>query len=154
MFRVTARNKLLSFINLTGLVLGIVSFTLIMLYVAHERSYDTFHANRDHIFRVRQDRYTGTDLSRQWTAGPWGIGAALKSSFPEVVRYVNVNRGGMRSTVLSNGQTFFKEEKVFYASEDFFKLFSYQLVKGVELNGVETTIYDGGVGIIGETLLR
>ena len=132
MFRVSAKNKVLSFINVSGLVLGMTAFVFIMLYVMNERSYDTFHTKGDHIFRVRQDRYTGTELTRQWTAGPWGIGNAMKSNFPEVVRYVNVNRGGMRSTVLSNGATFFKEERVYYASEDFFELFSYQLVKGAD----------------------
>jgi putative ABC transport system permease protein len=132
MIRVTAKNKVTSFINVTGLVLGMTAFTLISLYVMTERSYDTFQTKSDRIFRVRQDRYTGSDISRQWTAGPWGIGNALKANFPEVVRYVNVNRGGVRSTVLSNGSTFFKEERVYYASEGFFELFSYKLIKGID----------------------
>lgn len=132
MFRVTAKNKLLTTINLGGLVLGMSAFAFIFLYVSNEKSYDAFHEKKDRIFRVRQDRYTGTELTRQWTAGPWGIGDALKSEFPEVARYVNVNRGGMRSTVLSNGATFFKEERIYYAGEDFFEIFSYNLIKGTD----------------------
>jgi putative ABC transport system permease protein len=38
----------------------------------------------------------------------------------------------MRSTVLSNGATFFKEERIYYASEDFSSSSSYQLTKGVD----------------------
>jgi putative ABC transport system permease protein len=131
-YRNLLKNRSHSFINVFGLFLGVAAFALITLYVLHERSYDNFHAKKDHIFRVRQDRYTGTAISRQWTAGPWGIGADLKNNFPEVVRYVSVNRGGMNSTVLANGDIFFEEDKVFFASEDFFKLFSYPLLIGVD----------------------
>ncbi|HEY5746207.1 MAG TPA: ABC transporter permease [Chryseolinea sp.] len=131
-YRNLLKNRSHSFINIFGLFLGLAAFALIALYVLHERSYDNFHAKKDHIFRVRQDRYTGTVLSRQWTAGPWGIGADLKNNFPEVVRYVNVNRGGVNSTVLANGDIFFEEDKVFFASRDFFKLFSYPLLEGVD----------------------
>jgi putative ABC transport system permease protein len=165
MLRVNARNKVLSFINVSGLVLGMTAFVFIMLYVMNERSYDTFHVKGDHIFRIRQDRYTGKELTRQWTAGPWGIGNDLKSNFPEVVRYVNVNRGGMRSSVLSNGATFFKEERIYYASEDFFEIFTYQLIKGVDslvLKRPFTMVvseslarrYFGEVDPIGKTLMN
>jgi putative ABC transport system permease protein len=108
------------------------AFALIGLYVWNERSYDDFHSKKDRVFRVRQDRYTHGELTRQWTAGPWGIGPDLKANFPEVVRYVSVNRGGARSSVLANGEIFFKEDKIFYASEEFFRLFSYPLIKGVD----------------------
>jgi putative ABC transport system permease protein len=121
-----------SFVTLSGLVLGMTAFALISLYVLNEQSFDDFHSKKDRIFRLRQDRYSHGSLTRQWTAGPWGIGVELKRDFQEVIRYVSVNKGGLRSTVLSNGDIFFREERVFYASEDFFELFSYSLIKGVD----------------------
>src|SRR6478736_6620157 len=68
------RRAAYSVISLSGLVLGIVAFALIGLYVVNEKSYDNFHVKKDRIFRVRQDRYTNGAITRQWTAGPWGIG--------------------------------------------------------------------------------
>ncbi|HEY5826182.1 MAG TPA: ABC transporter permease [Cyclobacteriaceae bacterium] len=121
-----------SFITLSGLVLGMTAFALISLYVLNEQSFDNFHVKKDRIFRLRQDRYSHGTLTRQWTAGPWGIGVELKRDFSEVIRYASVNRGGLKSTVLSNGDVFFREENVFYASEDFFELFSFPLIKGVD----------------------
>jgi putative ABC transport system permease protein len=38
----------------------------------------------------------------------------------------------MRSVVLANGEVFFEEDKVFYASEEFFRVFSFPLVKGID----------------------
>jgi len=121
-----------SIITLSGLVLGMTAFALISLYVLNEQSFDDFHVKKDRIFRLRQDRYSHGTLTRQWTAGPWGIGVELKRDFPEVVRYASVNKGGLRSSVLSNGDVFFREENVFYASEDFFEIFSFPLSKGID----------------------
>ncbi|HMQ59123.1 MAG TPA: ABC transporter permease [Flavilitoribacter sp.] len=46
------RNKTTSVINILGLSIGLTSCLLILQYVAHEKSYDQFHRNRDRIFRV------------------------------------------------------------------------------------------------------
>ena len=126
------KRKGYAFINIAGLALGMTAFFLISLYVWNERSYDNFHIKKDRVFRVRQDRYSHGELTRQWTAGPWGIGPDLKSRFPEVVRYVCVNKGGMRSAVLANGEKFFEEDRVLFASADFFKIFSFPLVRGID----------------------
>jgi putative ABC transport system permease protein len=132
LFRNALKNKIYSALNVVGLTLGMSAFILIGLHVWNERSYDDFHAKKSEIFRVRQDRYTDGVLSRQWTAGAWSIGVDLKNNFPEVLRYVNVNKNGLQSAVLSNENIFFKEERLFYASEDFFDIFSYPLIKGVD----------------------
>jgi putative ABC transport system permease protein len=46
------RHKLTTMINILGLTLGILSCLVIYLYVRFEFSYDTFHADRDRIYRV------------------------------------------------------------------------------------------------------
>ena len=44
------RHKLFSFINVSGLAVGLAACMLIMLYVAHEHSYDRFSKNADRVF--------------------------------------------------------------------------------------------------------
>src|ERR1700741_465807 len=44
------RHKLFSVINISGLAIGLAVCMLIMLYVAHEHSYDRFSKNADRIF--------------------------------------------------------------------------------------------------------
>ncbi|HXD76656.1 MAG TPA: ABC transporter permease [Puia sp.] len=46
------RHKLTTMINILGLTLGILSCLVIYLYVSFEFSYDTFHADRDRIYRI------------------------------------------------------------------------------------------------------
>jgi len=53
------RNRLgLTAINITGLVLGLASVLMIMLYARHELSYDAFHENADRIHQVYKERGT------------------------------------------------------------------------------------------------
>ena len=48
------QNKVYSFINITGLAIGLAVCMLIVLYVGHEYSYDRFHKNAERIFSVNQ----------------------------------------------------------------------------------------------------
>jgi len=45
------RKKTISFINVTGLAVGMASCFLIFLYVHFECSYDGFHSKADRIYR-------------------------------------------------------------------------------------------------------
>lgn len=121
------KNKVFSLINILGLSTGIAACLLITQYVMHELSYDNYHSKKDRIYRMQQDRYDKGVLSTQWAYGCSAIGQALKENFPEVQEYVRM-RGG--AEVLSYGDIFFKEEKAYFASEAFFKVFSIPLIKG------------------------
>ncbi len=96
---------------------------LIAQYVFHELSYDKFWKNTDRVFRVQLDRYDKGALSTRWAAGCNGqLGPDLKSKFSGSPKdYVR-----MRSTnaLFSYGDIFFKEENVYFASQDFFKVFA------------------------------
>jgi putative ABC transport system permease protein len=130
--RASLKNAGYSLINIVGLVIGLTACTLIGLYVTSERSYDDFHTKKEQVFRVRQDWFSNGELNRQWAAGPMGIGSDLKNNFPEVKHFVRLNKGVNDHKALSNDSILFKEDHIFYASEDFFKLFSFPLLKGVD----------------------
>src|SRR5262245_3689294 len=51
-YRNLRRSKLFTAVNVFGLALGIAACLLIMQYVLFELSYDKFHANGNHIYRV------------------------------------------------------------------------------------------------------
>jgi putative ABC transport system permease protein len=125
--RYVSRNKVFTFINVLGLAIGMMACMLITQYVMHEFSYDDFHQNKARIFRLQQDRYENNELATRWAAGCAGIGPDMKANFPEVERYVRLHGAG---AMLSRGEVFFKEEHVYFSSEDFFKVFSIRLLAG------------------------
>src|SRR5690606_5746516 len=124
-----SRNRVFSAINFSGLVIGMVACMLIMQFVLHEISYDNFHANKDRIYRVQLDRYDKGTISTRWAGGAAGIGPDFKANLPEVKRYVRLHGG---EAVYAVGDVYFREEGAWYASEDFFKMFSVKLLEGVD----------------------
>ena len=127
--RYISRNKAFSIINVLGLAIGMVACMLITQYVLHELSYDDFHSNKDRIFRVQLDRYNKGELETQWASGCLGIGPDLKANFPEVEKIVRMKSS---NALFSHGDLFFKQEGVYYASEDFFEVFSVKLMEGID----------------------
>ncbi|QJW91469.1 FtsX-like permease family protein [Spirosoma taeanense] len=127
-WRNVVRNKTFSAINILGLALGIAACVLILQYVSFELSYDDFHEKGDRIYRVRQDRYNEGKLSTQWAAGAHAAGSSFKAAFGEVEDYVKVITRS--PVVVDYGEKSLKVEKVYVASESFFRIFSYPMVAG------------------------
>ena len=63
------KNKLYSFVNITGLTVGIVSCMLIGMYIAHELSYDRFNEKADRIVRVTTEMSGGTNVKKYAVTG-------------------------------------------------------------------------------------
>lgn len=129
LWRHVSKNKVFTFINIAGLAIGMLACILITQFVLHELSYDNFLDKKDRIFRIQQDRYDKGELSTQWAAGAAGIGPDLKSNFAEVKGYTRLTK---RDATLSTGDTFFKEDNLYFASEDFFTIFTIKLLEGTD----------------------
>jgi putative ABC transport system permease protein len=127
--RYISRNKAFTTINIMGLAIGMMACMLITQYVMHEFSYDNFHQKKDQIFRVQLDRFDKGELSTRWASGCAGIGIDLKADFQEVKQYVRLKG---QSSVFRYGDVYFKEQGTYYASEDFFNVFSVKLIEGVD----------------------
>ncbi|MBB6110513.1 putative ABC transport system permease protein [Mucilaginibacter lappiensis] len=123
-----SKHKAFSFINIVGLAIGMAACLLILQYVNFELSFDNFHAKKDRIFRINQDRYNNGKLSTQWAGGAFAPGNAFKAALPEIEDFVKIV-GADR--VLAN----YKDQKMaitndYYVSESFFNIFSFPLISG------------------------
>ncbi|SKC82576.1 ABC transporter permease [Ohtaekwangia koreensis] len=128
-WRYISRNKAFTSINVLGLAIGMMACMLITQYVMHEFSYDDFLKNKNQIFRVQLDRYDKGELSTRWASGCAGVGADLKNDFPEVQYYTRLTQ---RNSVFAHDDVFFKEDYAYFASEDFFRVFSIKLLEGTD----------------------
>lgn len=120
------RQKGYSIINILGLAVGIAATILIMMYVKHELTYDTFHTNSDRIYRlVNMDPTSGQQGIAKVT-GPWGLTA--NENIPEVE---NVTRFVFFTTPLvQRGETANYEVSGFYADASVFDVFGYEMISG------------------------
>ena len=129
------RHKVYSGINILGLAIGIAACLLILQYVSFELSYENFQTNKDRIYRVEQDRYDNGKLSTQWAAGAFGVGNAFKDAIPEIEEYVKVIQNNKVITEVQNQPL--KIDKVFFATNSFFNVFTYPLVAGNKSNALK-----------------
>jgi len=120
-----ARHKGYSFINITGLAIGMACCILILMWVQDELSFDRFHENAGDIYRVIQD-INFADHSTTWAITHGPLGPALKNDFPEIIDMVRFTRRGMRLSYLE--KTF--DETLAMADGSIFEVFSFPLLRG------------------------
>ncbi|HEY2350156.1 MAG TPA: ABC transporter permease, partial [Puia sp.] len=73
------KNKVFSFINITGLTIGITVCLMIFLFIMNEFSVDSFHQNGKSIYRVMRE-YDKNKTPVPYLSGPYG--PALLNDFP------------------------------------------------------------------------
>lgn len=125
--RAVRRQKAYSFINITGLALGLGVCMLIVFWVVDEWSFDRFNANSGRIFRVyRDESATRTNTSSVLTPPP--LASALKQDFSEVVKATRF--GTWQGQLVTYKDKSFNESRFMHVDPDFFSMFSFPLVKG------------------------
>ncbi len=111
-------------INLVGLSLGLAIGVLILLFVTDELAYDKFHQKGDRIYKVTTANPKGGGME----TNAWPVAYKLKTDFPEVEAVLYTRKAPSNLMVNYEGHRY--EHDVFYAGEDFFKIFSFKLTEG------------------------
>src|SRR5215470_9425861 len=83
-FRNLWKNKGFSFINITGLAIGMASAILILLWIQNELTYDQFHTKKDRIYLVGVNAEIDGKIDT-WGQSPMILGPTLKADFPNEV---------------------------------------------------------------------
>lgn len=130
--KITLRNlanqQLYTFLNILGLSIGIASCLLILLYVHHELSYDTFHERAERIYRVGLNgKIADQEVFTTNTTPPLAFTAV--EEFPEVENATRLYTH-WGDQVVRYGETVISEEDVLMADSTFFEVFSFPLLAG------------------------
>jgi putative ABC transport system permease protein len=83
-FRNMFKNKLYTFINISGLAIGIAGCLLILSYVKYEVEFDTFHKDADKIFRVVTDVTMRDGTKMNTCLSSPGLVNYLQEDFPQI----------------------------------------------------------------------
>jgi putative ABC transport system permease protein len=131
-FRNIGRNRLFAIINTMGLAVGMACFILITLWIQDELSYDTFHANKDHLFLmtiIHPDDVMDPNV-------PYALAPRLADEFPEIVHYTRIYELGNVRTCTFKYQpdegppVMFYESRVDLVDSSFFSMFSFSFLYG------------------------
>ena len=133
-FKVAIRNFLRqpghSFLSVFGLTTGLTCALLIILWVAHEFSFDRFHPEDDRIFKVI------THVQSDGSYQTYGVASSVMdvSSIPEVAALVSISTGTRWPHELCFRPEGKANECIYingvYASEKLFSVFNFPIVAG------------------------
>ena len=125
-FRNLLHNKIYSFINISGLSMGLACAMLIMLYVQDELSYDRFHRNVNQIYRIdkQQTREDGSVHTGSYTG--YFPGPRFSASIPEIQSFVRFRPAQVDVKTGADVQS----QAVSLVDPNFFSVFSFPLISG------------------------
>jgi len=130
LFRNLKRHKGYSFVNISGLSLGIMCCIFIFLYIRYETSYDDHHEDADRIYRIiaSVDSPTGTTV----------YGGTAHQLTPYIQGNFKQAEAVAKVTPWRSDQQVKYRDKIFneialdipFADEDIFKILSFQFIQG------------------------
>ena len=121
------RNKVYSFINITGLSLGLACSMLIILYVKDEVSYDRFHAGVNQIYRITSQSFDKKEnkIRRNSNTG-YLQGPRFAANIPGIQSFVRLQ--SQRKDIKKG--TDITSHELLEVDSNFFSMFSFPLVEG------------------------
>lgn len=139
------KNKVFSLINIFGLTIGITVCMMIYLFIQNEYSVDSFHKNKDNVYRVMRI-YDSTKPAVPYLSGPYA--RALKNDFPgEIKSFTRMMRN---SGLIKVGENSFRETDMQAVDSNFFEIFSFPLAIG----NAKSVLKEPGSVVLTETLAK
>jgi len=125
-FRNLTRKKGFSFINITGLAIGIAICILIMLWVQDEYNYDKFNEKSDQIFRVLYSYLANGETRQHWRTPP-PMARTINEKYPDIKDAARFHNEG--SVLLGVGDKKLKVQAG-YTDNSIFNIFTLPFIQG------------------------
>ena len=128
--RQLSKNRLYTVLNISGLAIGIAACLLILLFVAHESSYDRWNPLADRIVRPTYDIQI-KDFNEKHASVDALVGPEAAAALPEIQAWCRIRPSGTWRTrregqPAENG----REEKVLGVDSSFFEIFPLKVLAG------------------------
>jgi putative ABC transport system permease protein len=120
------KNGFYSFINITGLSIGITCSILILLWVFDETSFNTFLPKYDRLYQVWVNAKFDGKIS-SWTSVPLPTYEAMKTADSNIKRVAVTDWGGTHLLTVGENRLM---KRGYYASEEFLQMFEFTLITG------------------------
>lgn len=120
------KNGFYSFINISGLAIGITCTILILLWVIDEKSFDKMHSRADRIYQVWVHAKFDNKVS-SWTSVPLPTYEGMKTADSNIKRALVTDWGDNNLLTAGDNRII---KRGYWASEEFFEMFDFPLIAG------------------------
>ena len=121
------RHRVFSFINISGLAIGIACSVLIAIFVSFELSFDGHHENADQIYRVGSQYGPTVDKRGAYTAPP--MAEAMLQEFPEIEHVARLSLWA-NNYLVEHKEKSYLEKGIIYADASIFDVFTIPFTLG------------------------
>ncbi|MDX2046234.1 MAG: FtsX-like permease family protein [Chitinophagaceae bacterium] len=123
-----SRQKLTTFLHITGLTLGVTVCLLIGLFITYELSFDTYESKADRTWRINQ---VWIDFGKKQFhySTPFPLANQIRKDVPGV-EYVTKVHHPFQSVIEINPVKRFKQEKVVMTDPEFLDVFDVKVIEG------------------------
>jgi putative ABC transport system permease protein len=142
------KNKAFAFINISGLTLGFSCFILVALYLFDELSFDAFHRDTHHIYRILQHEQQEDGTIRNVASVASLIGKEASTQFEDIDEVCRITAFGR--VTLGNDPANRDYERILSPDANFFTFFNYPLIEG----DPKTVLQSPDAIVISETMAK
>lgn len=124
------KHKAGSFINLSGLTIGMSAAVFIFLWVRNELSFDNFHPQAQNIYRIKSIISIDKTSTWAWETSPYMMGEKAKAEVPEIQLLTRLSPMSYNGPALKINNELLQEKAAAYIDENWFKVFHYDFLSG------------------------
>jgi putative ABC transport system permease protein len=137
-WRSLVRNKSYTIINIIGLAVGVAACLLIFLVINFETSFDSYHTQKKHIYRVLAKRTSSEGV--KYRAGvPFPTSRGMRVDYPQIPLIGSIfdDDNKVMSVTAANGEVKrFKEPDVFFTEPQLLEIFDFGWLAGNKKNSL------------------
>ena len=133
-FKISVRNlwkqKGFTFINLSGMAVGMACCFLLLIYVNHEMHFDEYHPNVERLYRVN---YHASFGGNEMVIGaiPAPIAPLMEQDFPQIEKIARLYNRSISVRAVDASESFEIENAVF-ADSTVQDVFGFEFIKGTQ----------------------
>ncbi|OEK05641.1 hypothetical protein BFP71_17150 [Roseivirga misakiensis] len=134
--RALLKNRVYSFINISGLAIGIAGALLIFHYVSFERSYENHIDGAENMYRVSLELQVNGEFVYHSAENYPPVAESMVNDYPEVIEWAHAYNMGAKNNIVityEEGQLQpikLKHKKFLYASPTFLSFFDVDMIDG------------------------
>ncbi len=122
------KNKISSFINVSGLAIGLAACLLLLIYVSYEWSFDRQSKDADQVYMAMTNIQDDSGkIAMTFDGTTTALGPLLRQGIPEIKNLSRMSYGMKR--LIANGTNSFKRDAKF-AEPDILRMYDYQFISG------------------------
>lgn len=133
-FRNQQKNGLNTFINISGLTMGLAVLLIVLLYLKEEQSYNQWNPNKEDVYRVNLKQAKSGEV---WYTVNAGMYLTFPKEIPEVTEALMV-KPFYRSRVIQFNDVFEFTDKTIITDPQFFNFFPFEIIEGATQKFTET----------------